>query len=141
MAIYKHVLLATDLSDLSLSTARKAAKLASLFKAKLSMLHCIEPLPAYGAPGLVDLQTPFVDEATLEMAKLGKKIGVQVKNQHVEFGQTKRQVLRLAKELKIDLIVIGSHGHHGITALLGSTASSILHHSDCDVMTIRLEAP
>ena len=41
--------------------------------------------------------------------------------------------------LLLDLIVIGSHGRHGLALLLGSTANSVLHHARCDVLAVRLQ--
>ena len=39
----------------------------------------------------------------------------------------------------VDLIVVGSHGRHGLALLLGSTADAVLHHAKCDVMAVRLQ--
>jgi universal stress protein A len=38
----------------------------------------------------------------------------------------------------MDLIIIGSHGRHGIRILLGSTANAILHSAKCDVLAVRV---
>jgi universal stress protein A len=38
-----------------------------------------------------------------------------------------------------DLIVIGSHGRHGMGLLLGSTANAVLHGSPCNVLAVRLD--
>lgn len=46
---------------------------------------------------------------------------------------------RLAKEQRCDLIVVGSHGRHGLALLLGSTANDILHGAPCDVLAVRLK--
>ncbi|MEJ2344256.1 MAG: universal stress protein, partial [Gammaproteobacteria bacterium] len=48
-------------------------------------------------------------------------------------------ILDTAKEQQVDLIVLGSHGRHGIGRLLGSTADNILHHADCDVLAVRIK--
>ena len=59
------------------------------------------------------------------------------KHRLIEFGSTKNEVLRVAEEHKVDLIVTGSHGKHGLALLLGSTANAILHGADCDVLIVR----
>ncbi|WP_313899138.1 universal stress protein [Leclercia adecarboxylata] len=46
---------------------------------------------------------------------------------------------RLAKKQGCDLIVVGSHGRHGLALLLGSTANDILHGAPCDVLAVRLK--
>jgi universal stress protein A len=47
--------------------------------------------------------------------------------------------VRIADENQADLIVVGSHGRHGIKMLLGSTANAVLHHAHCDVLAVRLK--
>jgi len=42
-----------------------------------------------------------------------------------------------AKELDVDLIIIGSHGHGAIDRILGSTAAKIVNHSECSVLVVR----
>jgi len=46
-------------------------------------------------------------------------------------------VQRFAKEQNVDLIVVGTHGQHGLTALLGSTTEGVAHMAPCDVLVIR----
>ena len=58
--------------------------------------------------------------------------------QWVVIGSPKTEILALAEDNNADLIVVGSHGRHGLGLLLGSTASSVLHHAKCDVMAVRL---
>ena len=54
-------------------------------------------------------------------------------------GAPAPQIVDSAKDLGVDLIVVGSHGKHGLGLLLGSTANGILHHAHCDVLTIRIK--
>jgi universal stress protein A len=44
----------------------------------------------------------------------------------------------LATEQNCDVIVVGSHGRHGLALLLGSTANDLLHGAPCDVLAVRL---
>jgi universal stress protein A len=46
--------------------------------------------------------------------------------------------VRIAKERGVDLIVVGSHGRHGLQLLLGSTANGVLHLAECDVLAVRV---
>ena len=137
MSEYQHILVATDLSNASFVPEKKARDLADKYGSKLSLVHTIEPIPAYGYPGLVDLESPFIDDAKNEMAKVGKKLNVPEDCQHVEFGAVKSQILKVAEELNVDLIIIGSHGRHGLNRLLGSGASGIIHGAHCDVLVVR----
>jgi universal stress protein A len=54
------------------------------------------------------------------------------------YGQPRQEIHGLAKEQHCDLIVVGSHGRHGLALLLGSTANDILHGASCDVLAVRL---
>ena len=55
----------------------------------------------------------------------------------LESGLIKNEILRVASEYKIDLIVAGSHGKHGLALLLGSTAHAILNSAPCDMLIVR----
>ena len=52
----------------------------------------------------------------------------------------KHEITRYAEETGVDLIVMSSHAHHGIFALLGSTAAGVVHTAPCDVMVVRATA-
>ncbi len=137
MSNYQHILYATDLSESSHATADKAALLAEKFGAKLSILHAIEPIPAYGAPDVGHFDSPFIDAAKKELACIGARLKVPEEDQITAFGSIKHEVIRIAENRNVDLIVIGSHGTHGLTTLLGSTANAIINAANCDVITIR----
>lgn len=139
MPVYKHILYATDLSEETKEISQKAGKFAELFNARLTLVHAIEPIPAYGYPGITDIESPLIEQAQKDIAKLGKELNVKKEDQRVEFGSVKHQVLRIAKECGADLILVGSHGRHGLSALLGSSASAIVQGADCDVFVIRFK--
>ena len=54
-------------------------------------------------------------------------------------GTTVEKILQERDRLQADLIVLGSHGRHGLALLLGSTANGVLHHAKCDVLAVRLK--
>lgn len=53
-------------------------------------------------------------------------------------GEPREEIIRIAEQENVDLIVVGSHGEHGLALLLGSTANSVLHYAKCDVLAVRL---
>jgi universal stress protein A len=61
-------------------------------------------------------------------------------DRHLEIGGTGHTILRLAEALGIDLILVGSHGRHGLASLLGSTARTVLNGAKCDVLAVRIKA-
>lgn len=142
MSLYKHILLAIDLTDESDQLISKVKLLAQTTKAELSMIHVIEPLSfAYGGDVPMDLtaiQTQLDEHAQSKMESYRKQLEYPVKQCHVVSGHTETEVHRVADENQCDLIIVGSHGRHGLALLLGSTANGILHGAKCDVLAIRV---
>jgi len=56
----------------------------------------------------------------------------------VIIGQPAQEMHRFANDNNVDLIIVGSHGRHGISLILGSTATGVLHGSQCDVLAVRV---
>ena len=138
--MYKWVLFATDFDEVGVLAAHKAKKIADENGADLILVHVVEPIPAYAYPGFAgfaEVEMSIREQAEKELDELAEKLGVDVKHRFIEFGSTKNEILRVAAERDIDLIVTGSHGKHGLSLLLGSTANSILHHAQCDVLIVR----
>lgn len=142
MSVYKHILIATDLSDENNAVIKKALTLAKLFEAKVSVLHVVEPLPGYGYAyvGIADIEAELLTEAKKGMDALSKKYDIPAGNCHVEVGPTKVELMELIKKAHIDCLIVGSHGRHGIAELLGSTAHAAVHTAPCDVLTVRIKS-
>ncbi len=138
---YKRILVATDLMEGAEVILKKASELAKQMKAELHLLHVVEPLPGYGYAfiGSAEIEVELVKEAKKQLNKLAKKYEVDTKLRHIEIGPTKVEIIRIAEEFDADLVVVGSHGHHGFGALLGSTANAVVHNAKCDVLTVRLK--
>ncbi|MFJ1268119.1 universal stress protein [Legionella lytica] len=138
--MYKRVLFATDFDEVGVLAAHKAKKIADENGADLILVHVVEPIPAYAYPGFAgfaEVELSIREQAEKELNDLGDQLGVDEQHRFIEFGSTKNEILRVAKERNIDLIVTGSHGKHGLSLLLGSTANSILHNAQCDVLIVR----
>jgi universal stress protein A len=73
------------------------------------------------------------------LIKLANKFAIDDKHTYFEIGTVRHEVVKLAEKLKADLIVVGTHSHHGIDALLGSRANAILHNAKCDVLAVRVK--
>jgi len=143
METYQHILIATDFSDLSKQVIDRAQQLVNQTKSKLSICHIIEDFPiadfVYEPMISIDmeLRDAMLKSGEKHIAGMAAKLGIAAENQWVEFGNPSHDIVRLAQENNVDLIVIGSHGRHGIKLLLGSTANSVLHHALCDVLAVR----
>lgn len=138
--MYKKVLFATDFDAVGINAAHKAKKIADENKAELFLVHVVEPIPAYAYPGFAgfaEVEVSIREQAEKELNTLAAQLGVNPAHRLIEFGSTKNEVLRVAREHDIDLIVTGSHGKHGLALLLGSTANAILHGAQCDMLVVR----
>jgi len=145
MALYQNIILALDLHpECDLALLHKAQNLATLFGARLTVAHAVEKMYSYGIgqayPGILDIEAELLSAAKEELAKLCTPAGIPVENQIVRSGSPKLVLFTLATEQKADLIIVGSHGRHGLGLLLGSTANSVLHNAACDVLAIRVES-
>jgi universal stress protein A len=144
MENYKHILLAVDFYEHCEAVANRAKDLSIKFQAKLSIVHVVDSMPitdaGYGAdiPFNLDLTSELMAGAKTRLAKLAEKLGVAKDRLWLEMGSPKSEIIRVAEENDVDLIVIGSHGRHGLALLLGSTANGVLHHANCDVLAVRL---
>lgn len=138
--MYKHILFATDLTEDTDYLIAKVRNVRSYTNAKLSLIHVVEPLPGYSYAylGIEDIEGQLIEEARQAMEKLGSTLNVTADCQFVEVGPTKTKILKVADDIGADLIICGSHGRHGLSLLLGSTANAILHGAKCDVLTVRL---
>jgi len=136
---YRHLLLAVDLLLPEGPSIKKAVALAKIFNAKISLAHVVEPMPPYAEIAPLNIEEESVAYAKKALVKLGDEWGIAHTDLHLRIGAPKREIIDLAKELNVDLIVLGSHGRHGIFPMLGSTANAIVHNATCDVITIRGE--
>lgn len=143
MPMYTSILLAIDLHPAcDEQTATKAAQFAKEMNAKLSIVHAIEHINAYGMaqayPTVIDLEEQMAKEAKEALTKFSQKFDIPAARQFVEIGSPKIVILEKAKQVGADLIIVGSHGRHGLALLLGSTANAVLHNAQCDVLAIRI---
>jgi universal stress protein A len=139
MAGYKNIVVAIDLSDVSLRTVEKAVALSQAWGARLSLCHVIEPMYYHGYPYVAEFETALIDHAQKEMKALGERFNIPEKNLKIGSGSVKAELIEIAKEMQADLIIVARHGHSGLARLLGSSASAIVHGSTCDVLVIHEE--
>ncbi|MFQ5642537.1 MAG: universal stress protein [Thiogranum sp.] len=143
MSVYSHILLAVDFSANTDTVAERALAISKLCSAKVSLVHVVEFVQMDLSSELVvppelELDQELVELADKRLKDLGEKYGIPDSERFVSQGSTKREILRIAQEQEVDLIVIGSHGREGIQLLLGSTANAVLHGAPCDVLAVRV---
>lgn len=143
MGPYRKILLAVDFSSESERVGDRAAALARESAAALTLIHVVTPV--YQEPILegvltlpLDLEAQLVDAAERSLRAFAQRIGVPDSAIQVRVGTAKSAVVQAARDAGADLIVVGSHGAHGLGLLLGSTANAILHAAPCDVLAVRV---
>lgn len=148
--MYKHILVPTDGSKLSLKAAKEAAALARVLKAKITAVYVIEPfMPPLMIEGAL-LPGPLTHEqyekaAGKTAAEALKKVQKAAQAEKVPCAtvsttdpQPWEGILKTAKAAKCDVIVMASHGRGAIAGmLLGSETSKVLTHSKTPVLVCR----
>lgn len=142
MSAYTHILVGLDLSSESQQVVERVKSLFAESELKVSLIHIQEPLSfAYGGDipmDLTEVQSQLEDQAKERLGAIGKELGITQEDQHVIIGQPAHEMHRFATENGVDLIVVGSHGRHGLSLILGSTSTGVLHGSNCDVLAVRV---
>ena len=141
------ILFPTDFSECANYALSYAASLARQASASIICVHVIEPVvPSVGYTGLneplpiADLSEQLEESAERELPKIGacdECSGLEVE-QVIAHGDAAAEIVRVAKERNVDLIVISSHGRTGLGRILfGSTAESVVRHAPCPVLVVK----
>jgi len=145
MSDYKHILMAVDFTKSAEQILARALDIAEHNNAKLSMLHVVEYMPPVDyvndpmvSNWVVD-DNEMLEQAKKSLQKFSKQHSLKNVDLNVQFGRPKHVISQFVKDQQCDLVIIGSHGRHGISIFLGSTASAVLHALPCDILTIKIE--
>ena len=76
--------------------------------------------------------------ARVKLEEMSARLGLPQVSVRVEGGNPKGEILRVAEEEAVDLIVLGSRVRHGIGALVNYPEDTVLHAAHCDVLAIRI---
>jgi universal stress protein A len=143
MSGYKHLMLALDFDETNAPLLERAKDLAIRYQARLTLIHVIEHMiPSYAGdmplPEDFELDQMLAKRAWEKLDELAAGLKLDDVVCRVETGVPKHEITRAAEDLDVDLILVGSHGRHGIQLMLGSTANGVLHLADCDVLAVRI---
>lgn len=144
--MYKHILIATDGSELANKAAPHGLELAKLTGAEVTAITVRPHLSDFVAEGVVIT----VPEEELEAFKAqidhhldfvrskAAELGVKLKTEQVESGEPWKAIVDAADARGCDLIVMASHGRRGISALIfGSETQGVLTHCSVPVLVYR----
>ena len=143
------ILLPTDFSDCARHAVPYAARLARLMGARVLCLHVLEPVvPAVGWTPIAeplpvaDVGEQLEDSAARELPRFAgceEFEGLDVEDV-ITRGEAASEIVRVAAERGVDLIIISSHGRTGLGRILfGSTAESVVRRAHCPVLVVKPE--
>jgi universal stress protein A len=142
MPEYSRILLVVDLTEDSLPIGRRAQALATALGAEIALLHVVEyvPVEPMGETLMpaVQIEDELIDRAKQRLATLATELGVPDTACRVETGNVKSEIVRIAREQRSDLIVLGSRERHGLSILVNFTEDTVLHQAPCDVLAVRV---
>ena len=137
----KSILVPIDFSKTSQTALEYAVPLAEQFGAKVTLLHAIEPLPYPVGLTYLPMGEGFpIKPLEEKLNKLAKKT---IEPQHlkeviVQVGTAFEVVTNVARDRKVDLIIITTHGYTGLRhVFMGSTAERVVRHAPCPVFVVR----
>lgn len=146
MLTIKRVLVATDFSDASSAALAYACAFADRFSASIHLLHVLEDLASHAWTTEVYVAAlPGVHEEMERQARerLEQQMSADARQRYdavlaLRGGSPFVEIVRYAREERIDLIVMGTHGRGAIAhMLLGSVAERVVRKAPCPVLTVR----
>ena len=145
MADYQNILVAVDFSDTANTVINRAIEIARRNHTELNLIHVVEYLPpidtAYEpvltSAWIID-ENELVKQARISLKKFCSEHELIESRQIVVVGTPRHEITQYAKDNQCDLVVLGSHGRHGLGLLLGSTTNGVLHDMPCDVLAVKI---
>ena len=140
----QNILVPVDFSESSEGALKYASALAQEFRARITLIYVIEPAPFIS--DLRNVPTTLSDEEIEAKAhhELDLLVEEHIKSpikaeSLVRQGKSYSEIVKAAKQLKADLVVISTHGYTGLKhTLLGSTAERVVRHASCPVLVLPL---
>jgi universal stress protein A len=140
----KRILCPTDFSAIAEKAVGYAVFLASSHNAELQLLHVVDHLHGFDNYLILSMAPHEISErmekhANEDLSEVVNQIKETVKTKKaVRHGKASVQIIKMAREMKADLIVMGSHGRTGLShVIIGSVAEAVVRHAYCPVLVFR----
>ncbi|HAV23235.1 MAG: hypothetical protein A2X67_01040 [Ignavibacteria bacterium GWA2_55_11] len=138
MHMPRRILIPTDMSDFSLSALQYAEEVAELFNASLTVVHIVEH--EEHRSGLSDVERQQKAKSAIANLLMEKELVPRSISIVMRHGHAATEIVKAARELNADLIVMSTHGRTGMKhVLLGSVTEKVVRMSPCPVLTVRPE--
>ncbi|SFC48965.1 Nucleotide-binding universal stress protein, UspA family [Polaromonas sp. OV174] len=144
--MFNHILVPVDGSSTAGQAIDKALALAEAFKSAVTIIYVIDPYAftgvgtdfSYGQAEYLSAANAEANEAIKTAKQAFEARGIAATGSVVEGHAIYRGILETAVSLNVDLIVMGSHGRHGLERLvLGSVTAQVLSHAHLPVLVVR----
>lgn len=144
--MFKHILLPVDGSPTAARAVEKALAIAEAFKSAVTLIYVIDPYAftgvgtdlSYGQAEYLSAATAEGNEALRQARQIFEARGIEASSAVVEGHAVYRAILDAAQAANADLVVMGSHGRHGLEKLiLGSVTAQVLSHAHLPVLVVR----
>ena len=140
MSSFGTVVVATDLSDPSLTALGQAVKVAHASASLILVYVAEDRLPPLIVAAPSEIATMTEGHCERARQKLGDVAEKFLPGKSVEIvvrsGVAHEQIVQVAKERNAEVLVIGTHGHGLLKHMAGSTAERVLHHAPCPVLVV-----
>ena len=137
--VYRRVLVPLDHTELDRLAVTHAAAMARLYGAKIYLLHVEEGVTSriYGG----DASTAEVEAGAAYLESMARSFhdqGIPVETAISHSPSPKREIVRYAREIGADLVIMGAHGHGGVKDLIfGNTINPVRHDLDIPILIVR----
>ncbi len=145
----KVILVPTDFSPASAIAQKAAIRLAQLFRASIELFHVnVDPSVVLPPPGDVVSFPGLFERVLADAAQQMERIAGEIRDAGVtctcasDVGRSHEAIVEQARRSGAGLIVMGSHGRHGLShALFGSVAEKVVEHAPCPVLIVPVSPP
>ena len=137
--VYQRILVPLDHTRLDLLAVSHAAAMAKLYGAKLYLLHVEEGVTSqiYGG----DASTAEVEAGQAYLDRIARSLqdqGIAVETTIMHSTSPGKEIVRFAREMQPDLLIMGAHGHGGLKDLIfGTTISPVRHNLNIPMLIVR----
>jgi nucleotide-binding universal stress UspA family protein len=144
--MFKHILIPVDGSPIAARAVDEALAIAEAFESAVTLIYVIDPYAftgvgtdlSYGQAEYLSAATAEAEEALTAARQVFQARGIDVSSSVVEGHAVYRAILDAAEAANADLVVMGSHGRHGLEKLiLGSVTAQVLSHAHLSVLVVR----
>jgi nucleotide-binding universal stress UspA family protein len=137
----KLILVPTDFSANAEQALDYACALAATLGATIRLVHAVPMPPSTLQAALSEevlVQLVREHHEALEKLAAPRRALAGFGEASVETGDPRDTIVRVAKELGAELIVMGTHGRRGLSrVVMGSVAEDVIRHAPCPVLTVR----